>query len=68
MSKTFAVGVGLTKFEKPGARFGWDYPDMAKEAIGEYSAALELKPDDEDARQALLRGVDKVVNTIKITL
>ena len=32
MSKrTFIIGVGMTKFEKPGAR-DWDYPDMAREA------------------------------------
>ncbi|AHK28809.1 Non-specific lipid-transfer protein [Rhodococcus opacus PD630] len=29
----FVVGVGMTKFEKPGAR-EWDYPDMAREAGG----------------------------------
>ncbi len=29
--KVFVVGVGMTKFEKPGSR-EWDYPDMAKEA------------------------------------
>jgi len=29
--KAFVVGVGMTKFEKPGSR-DWDYPDMAKEA------------------------------------
>ena len=29
--KVFVVGVGMTKFEKPGSR-QWDYPDMAKEA------------------------------------
>ena len=29
--KTFVVGVGMTKFEKPGGR-EWDYPDMAREA------------------------------------
>jgi sterol carrier protein 2 len=29
--KVFVVGVGMTKFEKPGAR-DWDYPDMALEA------------------------------------
>ena len=29
--KVFVIGVGMTKFEKPGAR-QWDYPDMAKEA------------------------------------
>lgn len=27
----YAVGVGMTKFEKPGGR-DWDYPDMAREA------------------------------------
>jgi acetyl-CoA acyltransferase len=31
MSRTFVIGVGMTKFEKPGSR-EWDYPDMAKEA------------------------------------
>lgn len=31
--KVYVVGVGLTKFEKPGARPGWDYPDMGAEAI-----------------------------------
>jgi sterol carrier protein 2 len=29
--KVYVVGVGMTKFEKPGAK-NWDYPDMAKEA------------------------------------
>ncbi|MCA9641986.1 MAG: lipid-transfer protein [Polyangiaceae bacterium] len=29
--KVFVVGVGMTKFEKPGSR-DWDYPDMVKEA------------------------------------
>lgn len=29
--KTYIVGVGMTKFEKPGSR-DWDYPDMASEA------------------------------------
>jgi acetyl-CoA acetyltransferase len=31
--KVFVVGVGMTKFEKPGSR-EWDYPDMVKEAGG----------------------------------
>jgi sterol carrier protein 2 len=31
--KVFVVGVGMTKFEKPGSR-QWDYPDMAQEAGG----------------------------------
>jgi acetyl-CoA acetyltransferase len=30
--KVFVVGVGMTKFEKPGRRENWDYPDMAREA------------------------------------
>jgi sterol carrier protein 2 len=29
--KVYVVGVGMTKFEKPGGR-EWDYPDMAREA------------------------------------
>jgi len=30
-NKVFVVGVGMTKFEKPGSK-EWDYPDMAREA------------------------------------
>ncbi|WP_067816569.1 beta-ketoacyl synthase N-terminal-like domain-containing protein [Actinomadura kijaniata] len=30
-NRTFVVGVGMTKFEKPGGR-EWDYPDMARES------------------------------------
>jgi acetyl-CoA acyltransferase len=30
-NKTYVVGVGMTKFEKPGSR-EWDYPDMARES------------------------------------
>ncbi|WP_018654016.1 lipid-transfer protein [Actinomadura flavalba] len=30
-NRTFVVGVGMTKFEKPGSR-EWDYPDMARES------------------------------------
>ncbi|XP_041126555.1 sterol carrier protein 2-like isoform X1 [Polyodon spathula] len=30
--RVFVVGVGMTKFEKPGAREDFDYPDMAREA------------------------------------
>jgi acetyl-CoA acyltransferase len=29
--KVFVVGVGMTKFEKPGSK-DWDYPDMVREA------------------------------------
>ncbi|GAA4395522.1 lipid-transfer protein [Tsukamurella soli] len=31
MARVFVIGVGMTKFEKPGSR-DWDYPDMAREA------------------------------------
>ena len=31
MNRTFVIGVGMTKFEKPGSR-DWDYPDMALES------------------------------------
>jgi sterol carrier protein 2 len=31
-NRVFVVGVGMTKFEKPGSR-EWDYPEMAKEAV-----------------------------------
>jgi acetyl-CoA acetyltransferase len=30
-NRVFVIGVGMTKFEKPGAR-NWDYPDMGHEA------------------------------------
>jgi acetyl-CoA acetyltransferase len=29
--KAYVIGVGMTKFEKPGSK-DWDYPDMAREA------------------------------------
>ncbi|XP_013877439.1 sterol carrier protein 2 [Austrofundulus limnaeus] len=31
-NRVFVIGVGMTKFEKPGSRKDFDYPDMAKEA------------------------------------
>ncbi len=30
--RVFVIGVGMTKFEKPGSREGWDYPQMVKES------------------------------------
>ncbi|XP_019356831.1 PREDICTED: non-specific lipid-transfer protein [Gavialis gangeticus] len=30
--RVFVVGVGMTKFEKPGVQANFDYPDMAEEA------------------------------------
>ncbi|XP_076623022.1 sterol carrier protein X-related thiolase [Colletes latitarsis] len=32
-TKVYVIGVGMTKFEKPGKRDDFDYPDMAKEAV-----------------------------------
>lgn len=31
-NRVFVIGVGMTKFEKPDRREGWDYPDMARES------------------------------------
>ncbi len=31
-NKTYVIGVGMTKFEKPGSKEDWDYPAMAKES------------------------------------
>ncbi|MFM9034140.1 MAG: lipid-transfer protein [Mycobacterium sp.] len=31
-NRVYVAGVGMTKFEKPGRREGWDYPDMARES------------------------------------
>lgn len=31
--KVYVIGVGMTKFEKPGRRENFDYPQMAKEAV-----------------------------------
>ncbi|XP_034038282.1 non-specific lipid-transfer protein [Thalassophryne amazonica] len=31
-NRVFVIGVGMTKFDKPGARENYDYPEMAKEA------------------------------------
>ncbi|MCC6639741.1 MAG: lipid-transfer protein [Deltaproteobacteria bacterium] len=42
--KVYVIGVGMTKFEKPGSK-QWDYPDMAKEA-GERALADAGVPYD----------------------
>ncbi len=31
-NRVFVIGVGMTKFEKPGRKQNWDYPAMAKES------------------------------------
>jgi len=43
--KVYVVGVGMTKFEKPGSK-QWDYPDMAKEA-GQKALADAAIPYDQ---------------------
>jgi acetyl-CoA acetyltransferase len=43
-NRVFVVGVGMTKFEKPGAR-DWDYPDMGREAVQRALADAEIGYD-----------------------
>ncbi|MCP5058638.1 MAG: lipid-transfer protein [bacterium] len=43
--KVFVVGVGMTKFEKPGSK-DWDYPDMGREAGEKALADAGLKVED----------------------
>ncbi len=31
-NRVYVIGVGMTKFEKPGRREDWDYPQMARES------------------------------------
>ncbi len=49
--RVFVVGVGMTKFEKPGAR-DWDYPDMAREAG--HNALADAGIDYADVEQAFV--------------
>uniref|UniRef100_A0A2A6CTW8 Daf-22.1a n=1 Tax=Pristionchus pacificus TaxID=54126 RepID=A0A2A6CTW8_PRIPA len=44
-TKCYVVGVGMTKFEKPGKR-DWDYPDMVKEAVNKALDDCKLKYSD----------------------
>ena len=43
--KAFVIGVGMTKFEKPGSK-EWDYPDMGREAGEKALADAGLGIDD----------------------
>lgn len=45
--KVYVVGVGMTKFEKPGAR-DWDYPQMAEEAATTALADARIPYDEID--------------------
>ncbi|HUB99622.1 MAG TPA: lipid-transfer protein, partial [Solirubrobacterales bacterium] len=51
MNRTFVIGVGMTKFEKPGTKDG-DYPDWAKEAGGK--ALADARVAYEDVEQAFV--------------
>merc|ERR1712168_41278 len=56
MGKSYVVGVGMTKFEKPGRRENFDYPDMAKEAVENALTDAGLKYTD--VEQACVGYVD----------
>jgi sterol carrier protein 2 len=50
-SKVYVVGLGMTKFVKPGSIPNWDYPDMVKESV---TAALsDAKLQYTDVQQAV---------------
>jgi acetyl-CoA acetyltransferase len=49
--KVYVIGVGMTKFEKPGKR-DWDYPDMAKEAGSK--ALADAGIDYKEVKQAVV--------------
>ncbi|QXQ13579.1 lipid-transfer protein [Skermania piniformis] len=56
-NRVFVVGVGMTKFEKPGAREGWDYPAMAAEAGTKALADAGLRYDQiEEAHVGFVFG------------
>jgi len=44
--RVFVSGVGMTKFEKPGARDEFDYPDMVKESVEGALADAGVKYSD----------------------
>ena len=45
------IGVGMTKFEKPGRRDDFDYPDMAAEAANNALADAGVKYGDVEQAQ-----------------
>lgn len=49
-NRVFVIGVGMTKFEKPGRRDNFDYPDMAKESVGK--ALADARVQYKDIKQA----------------
>lgn len=57
-NKVYVVGVGMTKFEKPGRREGWDYPDMARESGTNALAGRRVAGDVADVALLHLAVVD----------
>ncbi|XP_055710703.1 sterol carrier protein 2 [Phlebotomus papatasi] len=51
-TKVYVIGCGMTKFEKPGKRQNFDYPDMAKEAV--QKALADAKVDYSAIKQAFV--------------
>ncbi|KAM3715667.1 Non-specific lipid-transfer protein-like [Dirofilaria immitis] len=49
-SKVYVIGIGMTKFVKPGSVPNWDYPDMVKEAVDK--ALSDAKLQYRDVEQA----------------
>ncbi len=41
-NRVFVVRVGMTKFEKPGSRDDFDYPDMAKVRFRIYMRKIHI--------------------------
>lgn len=56
LRKVFVVGVGMTKFEKPGRREDFDYPDMVKESVT--NALQDAKLGFDAVQQAVVGYVD----------
>jgi len=54
--KVFVIGVGMTKFEKPGRRDDFDYPDMVKESVS--GALSDAKLNYNHIQQAVVGYVD----------
>uniref|UniRef100_U5EJX2 Sterol carrier protein 2 n=1 Tax=Corethrella appendiculata TaxID=1370023 RepID=U5EJX2_9DIPT len=52
VQKVYVIGCGMTKFEKPGRRENFDYPDMAKEAT--LKAIKDAKIQFSDIKQAVV--------------
>ena len=59
--KAYVVGVGMTKFEKPGRRIDFDYHDMGREA-GEAALADAGLPFEkvEAASGTLILGFEQI--------